>query len=459
MTVADLLLNVKDTPLSTAICQTEIQTEDDKRSYLEKGYAAELTEEEFRKKFPELDPANIVYTPSIGCACLYFNRDTLAICPFHLSMLLSPLGAKYLDHTLETIELCEVAAAKGDFTSAITSLPDRMRLDFFTLLVQKFGAGVKDLYRQFFDAYCSSDYGFRDMDIGTLNVILQSKTEADRKRTAQAIADLPDEVVVYRGGNSKSTDYSRAYSWSTNINTANFFAARLGNGPGYIVKAIIRKSDIIEAFLGDCGNGEDEIIVDPTDLRDLEVTTLPGFDFLRSAIPGAAELYNEYKDKLHSLQFTHESQEHGVLHELRVLLLTQIIAEMRNLPEKDKRILAKAAIYHDTRRTHDEDDEVHGQAAGAYYWKNEREHNPVVSFLCEYHCLPDEEGYRQIRTNSVLGSYGKDRVKQLLQVFKDADALDRVRFGITELDWKQLRLDESKTLTLVARMNVEQVKQ
>ena len=155
-----------------------------------------------------------------------------------------------------------------------------MRLEFFTLLVKKHGVNVPGLYELFFDAYMQSDYGFNGMDINTLNVILQSKTAEDRKKTEEAIKDLPEVLTVYRGGNTQSTDYKKAYSWSLDINTANFFAAKQGNGPGYIAKAKIRKIDIIEAFRGADGRGEEEIIVAPSSLHIFEIIKLQGKEFL-----------------------------------------------------------------------------------------------------------------------------------------------------------------------------------
>ena len=52
----------------------------------------------------------------------------------------------------------------------------------------------------------------------------------------------------------------------------------------------------------------------------------------------------------------------------------------------------------------------------------------------------------------------RSRSKMLIDIFKDADALERVRFGIKELDMNQLRLPISKELTLVARLYLENIK-
>lgn len=462
MNINELYLNVHDTSLSSAICQTAIQTEEDKLRCRAKGYAVNLTEAEFRKEFPGFKPAHIHYSLSIGLTCFYFNRETLAICPFHLT-LLSPTmpdndRKRFVDGTLRTIEAAERGAAEGCYTSAITTLPDRMRLEFFTLLVKKHGTSAPDLYKQFFDAYLLSDYGFRDMDKDTLNAILQNKTAEDRKRTAEVIKDLPKFITVYREGNSKSVPYQEAYSWSLDINVANFFAARRGNGPGYIAKAHVLKDDIIEAFLGDNSRGEEEIIVDPRNVSVIEVIHLHGTELLETVLPKVAPMYRTYREKIRKLHFLQKSDDHGEMHEARVLLLTQIMAEMAGLPEIDRKLLATAAIYHDTQRTHDGDDESHGEAAARYYFRNEMVHHPIVEFLCEYHCLPDGDGLEKIRRDEILQKHGNQRVTKLWQIFKDADALDRVRFDIRCLDWNQLRTTAAQELTLVARMCYQQIK-
>ena len=70
-----------------------------------------------------------------------------------------------------------------------------------------------------------------------------------------------------------------------------------------------------------------------------------------------------------------------------------------------------------------------------------------LEFLMKYHSRPDRQGI------NALKSFPKDRqqnLKKLLFILKDADALDRVRFGIRALDMNFLRLDFSKKLTFVA---------
>ena len=47
---------------------------------------------------------------------------------------------------------------------------------------------------------------------------------------------------------------------------------------------------------------------------------------------------------------------------------------------------------------------------------------------------------------------------EMYDILKDADALDRVRFGIEALDINQLRTPEAKTMTMIAEQIIQGVK-
>lgn len=450
----ELLRNINDVSFEMAVCQTSIQTDSDKESLSKRHYRISLTESEFKEKFPKIDPACVYYIPSISQDCIYFNEETLAACPFHLEFMLAGFAVSP-DGMYRVIAEREAEVAAGDYQGSISSLPDRMRLEYFTKLVNKKGADIPGLYSLFFETYITSDYGFTNMDQDTLHAILSSKTEEDKARTAAAIQHLPETITIYRGGNSASASYRNAYSWTLDINVANFFASRRGMDTGYIVQAQVNKADIIDAFLDD--RDEQEIIVDPARIEVTNELCIHGLGLLEAVLPKVGPIYHEYMNEMDYLDFAMDSDYHGKPHQARVLLLTQIISELEDLPLYERRLLAAAAIYHDTQRTHDNDDEAHGAAAAEYYHDVEENPSPIVEFLCKYHCLPDEQGYAEIRTNKKL-SRNRSRVTRLYQIFKDADALDRVRFEIKDLDLNQLRLPISKELTLIARICCEQVK-
>lgn len=452
MNISELLLNIKSVSFDSLVCQTKIVTEDDKEKYLEKGYAFVLTLQEYQERFT-INPSCIWYAPSIAQPCIYFNKDTLAAALFPIDFMYSEIY-KNAEVFYKVIQEREGEVIAGKYQNSISSLPDSMRLEYFKLLVDKKGADIPGLYKLFFSNYVRADYGFGNVGADLMMVILNSKTAEDKLSTEKQLENLPDIVKVYRGGNSASLPYEKAYSWTLDINTANFFASRLGTNEGYIVEAEVNKKDIIEAFL-DYGD-EQEVLVNPQNIRIISQLNIRGIDFIEKILPEVSMVYKQYVDKMMNLEFAQDSSVHGHSHQARVLLLALTIAHHLNLSASDKRILATTAIYHDTQRINDETDELHGKISKDYYCSTIRNPDPIVEFLCEFHCLPDNEGYKEIMNNRQL-SKNRSKAKLLFDIFKDADALDRVRFGIKALDLKQLRLPISKELSISARMYLEYV--
>ena len=262
-------------------------------------------------------------------------------------------------------------------------------------------------------------------------------------------------MKIYRGENTASTPASAAYSWTTDLNVANFFACRRGFGPASITEAVVAKKDIIEAFFDD--RDESEVIVNPRNVHILQQIPVHGLDFLTPILPEIAPMFHKYMEQMEDIAFAQNSSIHGMGHEARVLLLSLTLSHLLDLPSRDRKILATAAIFHDSQRTNDDTDPTHGKSGREYYHNFVSSPDPLVEFLCEFHCLPDDVAYNEIRNNRKLSKH-RSRAKLLFDIFKDADALDRVRFDIRDLDLNQLRLPISKELTLVARLYLEQVK-
>jgi len=448
----DLLLASNTAGFDSMVCQTEIQTTEDKIAYAKKGYTIALTEQEFKEKFT-VDPSCKWYTPSISLGSFYFNQQTLAACPFCVDLFLFDMGPD-VSGTYRAIEERERAVANHDHWGSLLTLTDAMRLEYFKLLIAQKGSQVPDLYHLFIQNYRNSDYGFSRLDPDMLQSILAAKTETERSTTQEKLQALPNPFKIYRGGNTASTPYSKAYSWTLDINVANFFACRRGTGTGYIVEATVNKKDVIEALIDDAD--EQEIIVAPGNIHLSRKYSIKGVEAVKNILPQIASVYHKYMDKLDHLDFAIDSSQHGPPHEARVMLNCLTIAHLLDLPLSDYKVLATAAIFHDTQRVDDEVDICHGKASRDYYHNHEKHPDPLVEFLCEYHCRPDEEGYAEINRNRIL-SKSRSRSTLLYQIFKDADALDRVRFGLRNLDLNQLRLPISKELTLLARLYLEHV--
>ena len=81
------------------------------------------------------------------------------------------------------------------------------------------------------------------------------------------LAELPDELMVYRGVTDKNKDNILAMSWTMKQETAEWFAKRFGS-KGKVYRAKVRKTDILAVFLG---RNESEVIVDPKNLKEISL--------------------------------------------------------------------------------------------------------------------------------------------------------------------------------------------
>ena len=455
MNLDEILLNIKAVSFDSLVCQTDILSSEDKEELNSRGYHIDLTWDEFKEQF-DINPDCVWYAPTFSMGSIYFNPETLAVCPLHFEMILAGMAiGDGINGVKRVIEETEKEVANGKYSRSIMTLPDAMRIEYFEKLIDKKGTDILGLYQLFISYYLASDYGFGSLKKETLKTILESKTAEDIEEIKEKVAELPDVVTIYRGGNSASVPYNEAYSWSVDINTANFFASRRGHSEGYIATANVKKEDILDYFPD--GN-ENEVLVYPDKIKVENVRTIKGLEFIKEVLPVVTPMYQKYRDMMANLDFYMDSSIHGKEHQARVLLHCLVISELLGLPNSDRRVLATAAIYHDTQRTHDYIENGHGRAAREYYVSDVSKPDPLVEFLCEYHCLSDRKGYEEIRNNRKL-SKNREKSTLLYQIFKDADGLDRIRLGgIRHIDLNQLRLDVSKDMTLVARMFLEQIR-
>lgn len=131
---------------------------------------------------------------------------------------------------------------------------------------------------------------------------------------------------------------------------------------------------------------------------------------------------------------------HGIAHETRVLIWTQLLAAMA--PDEglnvDGGVLGWAAAIHDTQRWDEGIDHEHGVRAADWIEK----HPGIIpasvpldrlAYLCRWH----------VATDRVIPEMTDE-----LRVFKDADALDRWR--ISDLDPSFLRTRSAHRLTNVS---------
>lgn len=171
----------------------------------------------------------------------------------------------------------------------------------------------------------------------------------------------------------------------------------------------------------------------------------------------SSEKFHIFEDIMEDVQeeFFVRDAIHGISHNERVALLAMLIGIQEKLSDDELKVVIKSALYHDigrksaTGKNHGVEsariiDENRDVLANGFNDKELAE----VEFLCSIHSNPDGE------IEGLASQYGLDinLAKKLMNVLKDADALDRVRlprFG--KLDADKLRLEFSKSLIGVSK--------
>lgn len=109
------------------------------------------------------------------------------------------------------------------------------------------------------DIWVETEFPNADKNVSTDDIIkLFEKADKNilmNQKELEYYNKLPDEVTIYRGTYKSSN--SNALSWTTDYNTAHWFATRFDN-EGFILQAKINKKDIF-AFFND--RNENEIVL------------------------------------------------------------------------------------------------------------------------------------------------------------------------------------------------------
>lgn len=155
-------------------------------------------------------------------------------------------------------------------------------------------------------------------------------------------------------------------------------------------------------------------------------------------------------------------------HWARVLMHALAIGDALGLPDADLNALAMASVFHDSRRKSPYLDTGHGARAAAYYADAcgavggggpggspacmPLEHDHRAFLAIAWHDRDDEEGLEAARRAEGDGLVSGDALPEgasadactVLRIFKDADALDRVRLGEGGLDESYLRTEQAR---------------
>jgi len=128
-----------------------------------------------------------------------------------------------------------------------------------------------------------------------------------------------------------------------------------------------------------------------------------------------------------------KSEIHGYKHSLNVMLYCGYLGFKESLTTTEIKILLECAKYHDIGRINDDEDLLHGFKSADYIKNFEIKNKDIVLNIIKNHCLSDFEIEKNV--NDL-------HLKRLIYIFKDADALDRIRFN--DLDKNKLRTKTAK---------------
>lgn len=452
MNIAEVFRTSRNTSFSDLVPLSNIRTKKDVSRLTKKGYSFVCTKAELKKVYPSLDIAHLYATPNpLDAPCFYWDKESLIIFAVYLygTRSMCPGSSDLLKYIQSGVDTFRERVEARDFRFLSTNLNDRMRIEYLTMLIDR------DLvsYERFISVYRLSDYGCADIGKERLQKIFSKRTPNDFATTAKSLQSLPSPMEVYRGAGSYSAGLGEAFSWTCRPGAAVFFAIRFGHEDAVIYQGLVNQTDVLEYLDG----SEEEIIVMPGGVRNIEEIHLYGLNWLAPILQEISPKYHEYLDSAdyEAVPFQISGSVHEKGHSMRVLLLCLIFAHLYSLSDEDMDVLADAALYHDVGRSHEWIEDEHGAASAKLYEEGIDYPQPISSFLMRYHCLPDNEGLESIRT-----SYASDaeHITFLFNIFKDADGLDRVRLGLMEVDFTQLRTPEAKKLPMVANLLLENVK-
>lgn len=451
MTKSDLIYGVNNVSLEELLPISRVKTDEDILRYRSEGYNLYCTLKRWQELYPNINYEFVYYTKSIAGGTIYFDRDKLIYLemPIYGEKSLAPYGN--IDETVQmSIDRIQGSVSSKDYKLYSFMLHDSVRVQMLKLLVEHEDP-CPELYSVFLQGYCSSDYNTGVLDDTLISKLEKCKSEEQRSRTVELLNAYPDRITVYRGEASKSISYERAYSWTTDIDIAYFFMGWKGAKGQRLITAEVNKQDVFEVM--DYIEYENEVLVSPKSLDNIRVKEVKSIDYMLSARFGYGEVCNHlYKEIACNQNLFHDHlQDHTLAHSVRVLLLCTFIADYEDVTRDDASRLLTAATYHDCGRDNDDVDPSHGMESYKRF-VSLKKHDPWIEFLITQHCIPDETAKNKLGSITGVSEEDKKRLWHLYVILKDADALDRVRFGYgpDALKSSLLRLSSSRELIGVA---------
>ena len=327
------------------------------------------------------------------------------------------------------------------------------------------------LYAAFLSVYTLCNTGAHLLGDKALGRLAMCKSEKQKQETARKLMQFPgNTVTVYRGQASQSTPFEKACSWTTDINKAYFFASWRSAEDSRILTGMVRK-DMILDFIDD--RNEKEILVLPGVVEKTGERQCATWEMFQNI--AAADMFSRNyrfpkeslaRNIMAALDAVYDNagaDDHDKSHSLRVALLANyiyrldVLMPLRHRNKEDFKMasqlladLSTAIVYHDAGRKDNTANTEHG-AAGYEIYRQGRGENKVIRFLTTFHCRSDEDAKQYWNMN--FEGKTAEFIWKAFSILKDADALDRVRFGNLSrdyLDVNTLRTETAKSLVPVA---------
>lgn len=257
--------------------------------------------------------------------------------------------------------------------------------------------------------------------------------------------------------------FSKEFGTATEKNNLGDIATISRNIPNEAVKGIIDMPDefeIKQMFARAKGIKDGDLIDYHTcEYREKTLTLEDVFEEFRQNNLMSELLEKDTIIEQDDLQY--KSDTHGVKHTRRVNFFAMAIMNMENITDqRDRDIIFEIVKNHDIGRVHDWEDKEHGECSVEKMDANEgrlegfsEEEQELIKFVMIQHSRSAKENEEAIFE---LPEELKQRYSKMLNIFKDADKLDRVRLDLRGenpnqgLDVSRLSLESSKMLENVA---------
>lgn len=190
-----------------------------------------------------------------------------------------------------------------------------------------------------------------------------------------------------------------------------------------------------------------------------QITTRQFFDYVKKS--KGRHVFYDYENTNEHERF-YQYEDHGIRHADNVTMFTYYIASKEGYSNDGIRILMEAARYHDIGRINSWQEGGHGFAGAKRYASEHRQQIPiseqqVIGFLIQAHDLPNKEDIRLLANRMFEHYYDEEeinRICDMANIIRDADALDRTRFPIYSRDYLDSGLlthDSARELIEVAQ--------